>query len=1046
MHRERVSDRYGAGIICTVIALAFTFDAPPVNAAGDEGDSRRAAQFEKDVRPILVQHCQKCHGLKKQEGSLRLDRRSGVIIGGDSGPAVVVGKPEESLLIAAIRHEADRKMPPDARLKPAEIASLEQWVRDGAYWPAEREISLTRSGPPTEAERSHWSFQPIVRPSVPDVRDPDWCRTPVDRFLLAKLDSAGLSPQSPADKRTLLRRVTFDLTGLPPTQEDIDAFMGDESPDAYADIVERLLASPHYGERWGRHWLDVVRYADTAGDGADYPVPEAHLYRNWVVRAFNADLPLDEFLRQQLAGDILARERFEQQVISESEYADLVTAAGYLAVSKRFGYNLNTDFQHLDIADTIEALGRSLIGLSLGCARCHDHKYEPVTTEDYYALYGIFASSTFAFPGGEEHKRPANFTPLVPPPAADRAKQARQQDLARLDAQLKEIEQERNAAYEAARFAGGLDFGFEAQALGAAPAFPWFTAGPNQVLAEAQSPFANLHPAGGRGLRIGKGAPNEGIRQQFPPKSASETETVHFNLDFRNVDAPENAGAYRIFLSHGVVTTMGIECSVESKRFSIRNGDAWDVIRPLEPGVWYNLQLALDLRKKTWSGRIGRAGDVVDFRDKSFAAGWDGVLDTFISDNLGQQKGTVVTRDIDNLGLMATPIAPVDAKRNEPNTAPSVSSPTTNEKLRELLAALDTRAKPLKAERDALAARPLFPTAYAVSEGKPLNARIQRRGEPTNLGPEVPRRWISLLGGQAAEPIDSGSGRRALAEWIARPDNPLTARVFVNRLWQHHFGTGLVATSSDFGLRGEPPSHPELLNWLAMELRQSGIKSIHRLIVLSQAYQQSAGDAQEAAKVDSQNRLLGRFPRRRLSAEEIRDSMLFVAGTLDDRMPGPHPFPPVETWGFTIHYPFTANYDSKHRSIYLMVQRAKKHPYLSLFDGADPNLSTDVRQVTTTPTQSLFLMNDPFVDDQAGGFARRVVAACSDDSDRIRLAFETATGLLPAPEQATDATSFLAEYRSRLAALGKSADEQTLGAWSALCRVLMTSNAALFVE
>jgi mono/diheme cytochrome c family protein len=1032
-------------------SLSFGLVLACITTAVIGDDAGRADRFEKHVRPLLVQHCQKCHNAKRQEGALRLDARSAIIKGGDSGPAVVVGKPEASLLVSAIRHEGDRKMPPDEQLKPHEIAAIEAWVKDGAYWPEEKVISLTRSGPPTEAERSHWAFQPVRRPSMPQVSNAAWPATPVDHFVLAKLEASGLLPQAPADRRTLLRRVTFDLTGLPPTREEIAAFLADPSPDAYSRVVDRLLASPHYGERWGRHWLDVVRYADTAGDGADYPVPEAHLYRNWVVRAFNADKPFDEFIREQLAGDILARERIAQGTLSDAEYADLVTATGFLAVTKRFGYNVNTDFQHLDIADTIETVGRSLLGLSLGCARCHDHKYEPVTAEDYYALYGIFASSTFAFPGGEEHKRPANFVSLATPREVERIDRERQQEMAKFDAEMKKVEAERAAAYDAVRFAGGIDFGFEGQAIDAPPAFPWFTAGPNKVLADAQSPYSNLHSSGSRGLRLGKGVPNEGIRQQFPPVSAAQAETLHFNIDFRNVDAPEGSGAYRFFLSHGVITTMGFECSVEANQFSIRNGDAWDVVRPLETGAWYNLQLTLDMKGKRYSGRIGRPNDVVEFRDKSFAGGWDGILDTFISDNLGQKKGTVVTRDIDNLGLTAKPIGPVESKvvpANDGDGKGVASGPPQfgGEKLREQLAAIDMRVKTIAAERDAAEARFTSPVAYGVSEGKPQNVKLQRRGEPTNPGPEVPRRWISLFGGDALAADATGSGRRELAEWILRSDNPLTARVFVNRLWQHHFGTGLVATSSDFGLRGQPPSHPELLDWLASELGRGSIKSLHRLIVLSQTYQQAGGDEAAPMTVDPENRLLAKFPRRRLSAEEIRDAMLVVSGNLDDRMPGPHPFPPVNTWSFTIHYPFAAHYDHNHRSIYLMVQRAKKHPYLSLFDGADPNLSTDVRALTTTPTQSLFLMNDPFVHAQASGFARRVQSFEGDVRGRIAWAVESATGQRPGDVQIDEAAAFLKQYEQRLADLGKPPAEQSAGAWNALCRILLTSNAFLFVE
>ena len=658
------------------------------------------------------------------------------------------------------------------------------------------------TGASVRAAADWWAFQPPKDPAPPEVKGAGWVRSPIDRFVLAGLEAKALAPAPPADKRTLLRRVTFDLTGLPPTPEEYAAFLADDSAATFATVVDRLLASPRYGERWGRHWLDVVRYADTAGDGADYPVREAYKYRDYVIDAFNSDTPYDAFLREQVAGDLLAAQD------PPEAYARRVIATGYLAVGKRFGYRPNNAFRHLDLADTLDVVGQSVLGLSLGCARCHDHKYDPVSMGDYYALYGIFDSAAYTFPGGEEHQRPDGLMPLVPP--AEREK---------LDA-------------------------------------AW-----NARLAELDGKIAAL---------------------------------------------------------------------------------------PKEP-----------------------ATDA----DKS-------------------------------------------AKRK------------------------------LTRERNDLAANPPYPVAYAASEGKASNAKVQLRGEPGRAGDVVPRGFLKVLGGQTLPADCKGSGRLELAGWLTDPKNPLTARVMVNRIWQHHFGRGIVDTPNDFGTRGSPPSHPDLLDWLAVRFVEQGwsVKKMHRLILLSAVYQMASADDPAARQADPDNRLLWHYPRRRLDAESIRDAMLATGGLLDTTPAGPHPFPPVEKWNYTIHNPFYGLYDHRRRSVYLMVQRQKKHPFLSLFDGADPNVSTDRRHATITPAQSLFLMNDPFVHECATGLAKRVTAAADDDGERVRLAFELTLGREPDADDFVRAGGFLARYREKLASAGQPPDARDLAAWSAYARVLMTSNGFLYVE
>jgi hypothetical protein len=717
---------------------------------------------------------------------------------------------------------------------------------------------VTRAAEPGAKSPSLWSLQAINVSAVPVVQDTSWPANDVDRFVLAAMEARGLKPNGPANKRALLRRATFDLTGLPPTLEEIDSFLADESPQAFEKVVDRLLASPAYGERWGRHWLDVARYADTAGDGADYPVREAYKYRNWVIDAFNRDEPYDQFIREQVAGDVL------KQDASPEAYRNGVIATGYLAVSKRFGYNAASDaFHHLDIADTIDVLGRSVLGLSIGCARCHDHKYDPITMADYYGLYGIFASSQYTFPGGEETKHPDKLAPLLPPAQYRPLAQGRKAEIAAIDETIKVL--------------------------------------------------------------------------------SDEAFCLHENLRY-----------------------------------------------PGEVGIGFHL-----------ANRGGESGSL------EFAAGHTDLL-------------------------MATHVR---------------------------LARLSGATSELRKQRGELEQRPLCESAYAVVEGPSArNANIQLRGDPYSPAAVAPRRFLQCLGGDPLPPNAKGSGRLELSQWLTRPSNPLTPRVIVNRIWQWHFGQGLVRTPSDFGTRGEPPTHPKLLDWLASRFiadpstsSEQGcgwsMKKLHRLLMLSRAYQMSSDDQPAARDVDPDDRMLWQFPRRRLDAEEVRDTMLSIAGTLDPTPGGEHPFPPVKDWNFTIHTPFYAVYETNRRSVYLMVQREKRHPFLSLFDGADPNLSVESRPESITPKQTLFLMNDPFVHQRATELAKRLLAMdFFSDAPRVRTLWLLATATEPSKDQQAAAGQFLEQYARRLADLGKSSEDQRMGAWAAYARVVLTSNDLLYVD
>lgn len=919
--------------------------------------------------------------------------------------------------------------------------------------------ALAVAGPAPEAP-PHWAFQPIQDPAIPDVIDDAWCRTSIDRFILARLEKAGLAPAPEADPRTLLRRVAFGLTGLPPSAIGSDALAADPSPGAFAQAVEQLLASPGYGERWGRHWLDVVRYADTAGETADYPVPVAWRYRNYVIDAFNADKPYDVFLREQIAGDILAQDGPRER------YAEQVAATGFLALSRRFGFD-SENYHHLTLQDTIDTLGQGVLGLTLGCARCHTHKYDPVPIADYYALYGIFESTRYAFPGSEQKQRHRALVPLVPPGES----QLRWREFENRVAALSRKAQGRGKPVPTAvlRSLDDLDGDFEMQAPAAGGSKgvlvpPWVHEGSIAITTDAQSPFKNLHPMGRVGADIPAGAAAYHIRQALPShRSRAVSGQVHVNLDFRvTTDGSPAPGRHRFWLGNRT-DPAAVEVFLSDQSLTIRTGDSTVTLRPLESGEWVNLQLTLDLSARTVSGRAGVPGDLTDLPARQMASDWNGALEAvgFDAPEGGDARPALA---LDNLGIETGPIPPASTQPTRPASDPADPDPVAIEA--DLAAEADAAAQ----ELERLLAEGPMELAYAVSEGTPRNARIQLRGEPDRAGDEVPRGFLTALGGESLPPGVTGSGRLELAHWLTSPSNPLTARVMVNRIWQHHFGQGLVKTPNDFGLRGQPPTHPELLDHLATLFIRSGwsVKAMHRLILDSAVYRQRSRTSTEPTDLrpapatadcpvlpstpglpresvaTASDDLFSPFTRRRLCAEETRDAILLASGALELSRGEGHPFPSPTGWSYTQHGPYSAVYEHRRRSVYLMAQRLKRHPFLALFDGADPNASTPQRHTTTVPTQALFFLNDPLVHEQAALFTSRVLGSAPDEPGRIRTAYRLALGRSPTPIESTEAANFLAAYRSGLATA--SHPDPIGGAWAALARVLFGSNEFLTVD
>jgi hypothetical protein len=960
----------------TIAVQAGAADAPP--------PADQIEFFEKQVRPLLIKRCYACHAGTKARGGLLLDTARGWRRGGDSGPVVVPGRPDASLLIDAVNYRSLEMPPADAggQLSVSEIDVLTRWVQMGAPDPRVGTDSI--GGMSLDAAKSWWAFQPL--PDITGVATPEQ----IDHQLDEALQREELNATGPADRRTLIRRATYDLTGLPPTADEVAAFLADQSPDAFARVIDRLLASPQYGVRWGRHWLDVVRYADTAGENTDRPLPHAWRYRNWVFDSFNRDTPFDEFIRLQLAGDILAADQDDRQ------RSEGIIATGYLAIARRFGHDIDKDM-YLTHEDVIDNLGKNFLGLTLGCARCHDHKYDPIDSQDYYALYGIFESTRFAFPGCEPKGQPRDLVPLAPQAEVDALTASYQTELAQFEQWEKSIadqsRQLKNQAgitrmLAAARVeegqAASIHEGHEGQLSN-------LTLRRGEVLQLTVLPNAN-HGADTTRIELEIRFQSDAVSRVWSPEDLIDRFTA-------GGPAIEQDGALWCLLdvSDG-------PAFLRDKKLRI-NGVAG--LQGWAAGELPSSIVTADSQPaKVWTTLPPRAFFVHPGPTRNVAIAW-----VCPEDGVYQVRGTV------------TDAHPADGLDGVSFRLEHIASP-------EFGTGLAAVGKQISTEPPPRPEPPTVPVAYAVVESRPRNARFQKRGDPEQPGDEVARRWLTIFGGDAVA-TESGSGRSQLADWVA--GHPLAARVIVNRIWGWHFGRGLVRSPNDFGARGEAPTHPELLDWLTARFVASGyrIKDLHRLIMQTDAYQRASAVPSQS---DPDNRWLSHFDRRRLSAEELRDSLLTVSGQLDRTTGESHPFPPESTWSFTQHNPFNAVYETNRRSAFLMVQRQRRHPFLALFDGADPNASTPTRHTTTVPTQALYFINDPFFHDQAATFAASL-SQLSDDKSRITHLYQTLFQ--------RDATSL---EQQRVVAFLSAYPAPRLEQWSALTRVLLASNEFLYAD
>ena len=926
--------------------------------------------FEKRVRPVLVEHCYDCHGPEKQKGGLRVDSKAALAKGGDNGAALVPHDAEKSLLIQAVRYtDKDMAMPPSKdgskKLPASVIADLETWVNRGAADPRNEEAgAIAKPAFDYATERKKWAFQNPQRPVPPKVAQAEWVRTPVDAFVLAKLEASALPPAAPADARTLVRRMTFDLTGLPPTVEEVRAFEEAVARDrgrAVSELVERLLASPAYGERWARHWLDVVRYADSIdsrGSGEDGDIVDAWRYRDWVVEAFNKDLPYDQFVAQQIAGDLLAHEQWDPaKVIATS-----VFAIGNWGNGDSDKHKVYTDI----VDDQVDVVGRAFLGLTVACARCHDHKFDPISTADYYALAGFFFSSHIL----EKFQPPTNGEKLMriplESPQEKKNREGWKRQLAAVEEKLKGGLQPLTEFVPKVAGKDGL-LGLKPKTVDN-PSLVMNTTDQDQAFITIKLPprAIALHPGPQSPASLSWRAPKAGT----------------YSVRGRLRDVDPNCGDGIEWLVRGAGTTLasgtmgnGGEADLPTKQVMVREGELVQLaIRPR--GEYTCDSTQVEFVVSSGSGRT-----------------WD------VREVLTRATGTV-TQPIDEVWWVGE---------------------GEGDRLSEDRADL----RELKAERDRLRAQLAPPpmtqglqeggipgTAYAGFH----HARIHVRGRYDRLGEVQPRGFPAIFAAQP--PTVTGSGRLALAKWVANAENPLTARVMANRVWQHHFWEGIVRTPNNFGKLGEAPTHPDLLDWLAREFIESGwsVKHLHRLILLSSAYQQSSRSELSGAR-DPDNRLFGRQHRRRLSAEELRDALLAVSGTLDRKIGGPA----------------VRDLNSARRTLYLTTIRSDRATYQMLFDGADPTGIVEKRTDSVIAPQALWLLNHPFASAQAAALARLAKTQGGQEADAvIRWLFERLYGRQPTPEE-TGLISPLLEPRSERA-------------WERLAHVLLCANEFIYLD
>jgi hypothetical protein len=1083
-----------------------------------------AAFFTREVLPILKANCFKCHGDKKLRGGLSLASRAGLLRGGETGPALSLQRPDDSLLLKAINYQGGLEMPPSGKLPPKDIATLTRWIKAGAPWAGggtEVVVPTHKGLHVTDADRSYWAYRPVKAPAVPVVKDTKWVRNPIDAFILARLEQKGLSPAPPADRATLVRRVYYDLTGLPPTPAEIDAFVRDPAPDAYERLVDRLLDSPCHGEKWARHWLDVVRFAETNGFERDNPKPFAWRYRDYVIDALNRDKPYDRFLTEQLAGDLL-----------EPVTPEAMVATGYYRLGQWDDEPADRLLARYEVLDGIvSTTAQAFLGMSVGCARCHDHKKDPIPQRDYYRLLACFHNVTDM--NGKNTRRLQTPDDRL---AQDRLLRERQAREASWAADLYRLEQRFAVALAAKGIRvsalppsdlADLHYRFYRDTWERLPDFDalkYETAGPiahnyftlapasrteaiglvfegKLKVAQAGTYTFSLESSDGARLTVdGKrilDRPGKG-RQSATASVALRAGLLPVRLNYFNTyDRPHlkvewsGPGVARRALTEPAPAARTPDTVLAPT--SRTAGQKWIYTFTTPANGWQRP----DFPAQGWKtglggfGTFGTPGAVVrtvwsgqdiwmrrTFRVEtipehlSLDLHHDDHAEVYLNGTLIHKvKGYTVKYHRVPLG----PKAVKALKRGENLLAVHCRQTTGGQYIDVGLTtgpeAPDLAALIRRHGQDALSgmevARYLAMTArleksrkakppetglevMCVAQGGAVPTHVLIRGNPGVKGEAVEPAFPEVLTPVTApkKTISATSARLELARWLTDPANPLTARVMVNRLWQHHFGRGIVPTPNDFGKLGEPPTHPELLDWLARDFVAGGwkMKRLHKLILTSSTYRMSSKGNDRALRLDPANTLFWRFNMRRLTAEEVRDSMLAVSGKLNLKAAGPSIYPPISREvlaGQSVPgagWPTSPPAEAARRSVYVHVKRSLQVPILAQFDQADTDSSCPVRFTTTVPTQALGVLNGEFSNEQARLLAERLrKEAPASLAAQIHRGIRLTTGRVPSDDEVKGEVAFVRELEER----NRIAEPEALRFY---CLMLLNANEFIYLD
>ena len=928
-------------LVASLMTMAFVAPFAFTLSAWANHEAAGLELFEKKIRPTLAAHCYECHSSKSKrlKAGLYLDRRAGWARGGEGGQVIVPGRPEESRLLIALRYKNnDLRMPPNKELPKHLVQAFEEWIALGAPDPRDQPLDIAHrpSGfrsKSLEEGRKYWAFRPLAKPQAPQVKNNGWAAAELDRFILAKLEAANLKPPALADKAILLRRAHFDLTGLPPTPEQIDSFLSDDSLVAFAKVVDDLLATPRFGERWGRHWLDVARYGDTTGGGRNIQFPNAYRYRDYVVESFNKDKPFDRFAREQIAGDLL-----HASTVEESN--ENLTGTGFLALGPH-NYELQDKaLLRMEVVDEqITAVGRGFLGLTMGCARCHDHPFDPIPTAEYYSLAGIFRST--------ESFKISNVANFIERELKDSDKLARDKHRTAqnaLEAEIKDVEAKLKAV-------GG------------------------NVPDSKNAASSILDPKKLEGIVV------DDVRAKLVGKWVSSTHTKSYVGTHYLHDDGKEKGKKSVTFTARIPKTGKYEVQLSYTPGTNR-------ARSTPVTVFHDIgekTIAVDQTK-----RPPILGSFKSLGEFHFEEGeWD-ILKI-------ETKGTghvVIADAIRLLPVGAKPSLDVAQKEKPKPTPAEIQKDKVRKAQKKRLQALVSDLKKRLADHKKNAPAKPGKVMSVNERGDAADWRIHLRGGIRNLGPFVKRGFLAVATPEhlSAKPklTKGASGRLQLADWVASPENPLTARVYVNRVWRHLFGRGIVPSPDNFGEMGERPTHPDLLDHLAIRFISDGwsTKKLIRSVMLSRAYQAAAIETPEALAADPNNLLFSRQNRRRLEAEAIRDAMLVAAGRID----------PAAADGF------------HKRSLFEKIDRNKLPEMFDIFDFPNPNLVSGNRNASTVPTQALFMMNNDFVLAESKAAADRILAAENlDEAQRLDFAYKTTLGRSPRPAEKALALAYLRE-------------------------------------